>query len=192
MKDCSQVGFLSCFFFYIQCCKGLNQNLLLHQCYKLHIFNVGVEPSIFNWLSVSTSLPRKPPKDRSSSTHTSTSPSGAVEKAVMSCMEMDADVKSTCPCGAEEVAVMSKCIEKEADSTQCQLSVSTPLPQKPPTDGRYTTHTSTSASGADEKAVVSGIEDADFTSTCPSGSEEMAVSTCIEKDGYFESKEAEV
>ena len=110
----------------------------------------------------------------------------------MSCMEMDADVKSTCPCGAEEVAVMSKCIEKEADSTQCQLSVSTPLPQKPPTDGRYTTHTSTSASGADEKAVVSGIEDADFTSTCPSGSEEMAVSTCIEKDGYFESKEAEV
>lgn len=81
--------------------------------YKIHILNVGVEPSIFNWLSVSTSLPRKPPKDRSSSTHTSTATSGAVEKAVMSCMEKDADVKSTCPCGAEEVAVMSTCIEKD-------------------------------------------------------------------------------
>lgn len=97
--------------FYIQCCKGLNQNLLLHQCYKIHIFNVGVEPSIFNW-SVLTSLPRKPPKDRSSSTHTSTSPSGAVEKAVVSCIE-DADFTSTCPSGSEEMAVMSTCIEKD-------------------------------------------------------------------------------
>ena len=70
---------------------------------KTHIPNVGVEPSIFNWSSVSP-LQRKAAKDRSySSRHTCTSTISAGETAVMPCTETDEELESTCPFGKVEV-----------------------------------------------------------------------------------------
>ena len=87
--------------------------------HKIHIPNLGVEPSIFNWLSVSPLPARKPPKDRSRYKCTSSTteeraekdvnfkrsscPSGAEEKAEMSCMDKDADFETICPLGGVEV-----------------------------------------------------------------------------------------
>ena len=89
--------------------------------HKIHIPNLGVEPSIFNWLSVSPLPARKPPKDRSTYKCTSSTteeraekdanfkpslcPSGAEEKAEMSCMDKNTDFETICPLGEVEVYI---------------------------------------------------------------------------------------
>ena len=82
------------------------QNLLyMASTCKIHILNAGVEPSIFNWSSV-TPLPWKPPKDRSSSsTKACTSTTCAGERVVMSHIETVEELGPTCPLGEVEVLI---------------------------------------------------------------------------------------